>query len=90
MRLISSNCNRILREWAKLPRKEDLRAKEEEVLARHSPTHKLACLSLKGSLITVEEELLPHRRIGKTAKGKRRVLLKEIIFFIINLALLVQ
>jgi hypothetical protein len=90
MRLISSNCNRIHREWAKLPLREDLKGKEEEVLVKHSPTHRLACLSLKGSLITVEEELLPHRRIGKTAKGKRRVLHKEIMFFIINLALLVQ
>ena len=36
------------------------------------------------------EEEQQHRREGKTARVRRRALHKEILFFIINLALLVQ
>lgn len=41
-------------------------------------------------MLIMEEVVLQHKRIGKTAKVKRRALHKAIMFFIINLALLAQ
>ena len=41
-------------------------------------------------MLIMEEEALQIRRIGKTAKVKRKALHKAIMFFIINLALLAQ